>query len=164
MAQEFSFDIVSNTDMQEVSNAIQQAKKELATRFDFKGSKSEIDLKDDEILLVSDDEKKLESVKDILADKLVKRKVSLKAIDYQKLEDAALGTVRQRAKIVQGIESEKAKAIVKAIKDAKLKVQVSIQKDQVRVTGRNKDELQRAIQLAKEGNFGIPLQFVNYRG
>jgi len=96
--------------------------------------------------------------------KLVKRKVSLKAIDYQKLEQATLGTVRQKAKIVQGIESDKAKAIVKAIKDAKIKVQAAIQGDQVRVTGRSKDDLQRAINTIKENDFGIPLQFINYRG
>src|SRR5687767_237628 len=164
MAQEFSFDVVSKTDMQEVANAIQQAQKELAQRFDFKGSKSSIELTGEEIILVSDDEGKLRSVKDILESKLVKRKVSLKAIDYQKLEDAAMGTVRQRAKIVQGIESEKAKAIVKAIKDAKLKVQASIQSDQVRVTGRSKDDLQKAMSLVRESDYGIPLQFTNYRG
>ncbi len=164
MAQEFSFDVVSKTDMQEVANAIQQAQKELAQRFDFKGSKSTIELTADEIVLSSDDGGKLRSVKDIVETRLVKRKVSLKALDYAKVEPAAGGTVRQRAKIVQGIESEKAKAIVKTIKDAKLKVQVSIQSDQVRVVGRSKDELQKAISLVRENDFGIPLQFVNYRG
>jgi cyclic-di-GMP-binding protein len=164
MAQEFSFDVVSKTDMQEVTNAIQQAKRELSTRFDFKGSKSEIDLTGEEIVLLSDDQQKLKSVRDILEDKLVKRKVSLKAMDYQKVEDASMGTVRQRAKIVQGIETDKAKEIVRAIKDAKIKVQASIQADQVRVTGKTKDELQRAISLVREKDFGIPLQFVNYRG
>ena len=164
MAQEFTFDIVSKTEMQEVANAIQQAQKELAQRFDFKGSKSSIELAADEIVLISDDEGKLRSVKDIVESKLVKRKVSLKAIDYGKVEQSAGATVRQRAKIVQGIESEKAKAIVKTIKDAKLKVQASIQGEQVRVAGRNKDELQRAIALVKENDFGIPLQFTNYRG
>jgi cyclic-di-GMP-binding protein len=164
MAQEFSFDIVSKTDMQEVSNAVQQAQKELATRFDFKGSRSEIDLKDDEVVLVSDDEGKLRSVKDILEGRLVKRKVSLKALDYQKVEQASMGTVRQRAKIVQGIETEKARAIVKLIKDAKLKVQASIQADQVRVTGRSKDDLQQTMGLVRQQDFGIPLQFTNYRG
>jgi cyclic-di-GMP-binding protein len=164
MAQEFSFDVVSKTDMQEVANAIQQAKRELSTRFDFKGSKSEIDLTGEEIVLLSDDQQKLKSVRDILEEKLVKRKVSIKAMDYQKIEDAALGTVRQRAKIVQGIETDKAKEIVRAIKDAKIKVQASIQADQVRVTGKTKDELQRAIALVREKDFGIPLQFVNYRG
>jgi uncharacterized protein YajQ (UPF0234 family) len=164
MAQEFSFDIVSKTEMQEVSNAVQQAQKELAQRFDFKGSKSEIELKDEELVLVSDDEGKLRSLKDIVESKLVKRKVSLKAFDYGKIEAAALGTVRQRAKIVQGIEIEKAKAIVRTIKDAKLKVQASIQADQVRVTGRSKDDLQRAMSLVRDNDFGIPLQFTNYRG
>ena len=164
MAQEFSFDIVSKTEMQEVANAIQQAQKELAQRFDFKGSKSSIELSGEEIVLVSDDEGKLVSVKDILESKLVKRKVSLKSLEYQKLEQAAGSTVRQRAKIVQGIETEKAKAIVKAIKDAKVKVQASIQADQVRVVGRSKDDLQKAMSIAREGDYGIPLQFTNYRG
>jgi len=164
MAQEFSFDIVSKTDSQEVANAVQQAQKELAQRFDFKGSKSSIELTAEEIILVSDDEGKLRSVKDILESRLVKRQVSLKALEYDKLEDASMGTVRQRAKIVQGIESDKAKAIVKAIKDAKLKVQASIQADQVRVVGRSKDDLQRAMAVVKGGDYGIPLQFTNYRG
>jgi cyclic-di-GMP-binding protein len=164
MAQEFSFDIVSKTELQEVANAVQQAQKELAQRFDFKGSKSSIELTGEELVLVSDDEGKLRSVKEILESKLVKRHVSLKAIDYQTLEAASMGTVRQKAKIVQGIEIEKAKAIVKKIKDAKIKVQASIQSDQVRVTGRAKDDLQRAMGLVKESDFGIPLQFTNYRG
>ncbi len=164
MAQEFSFDVVSKTDMQEVANAIQQAQKELAQRFDFKGSKSAIELTNDEIVLSSDDEGKLRSVKDIVESKLVKRKVSLKALDYGKVEPAVGGTVRQRAKIVQGIESEKAKAIVRTIKDAKLKVQASIQSDQVRIVGRSKDDLQKAIALVREQDFGIALQFTNYRG
>jgi uncharacterized protein YajQ (UPF0234 family) len=164
LAQEFSFDVVSKTEMQEVSNAVQQAQKELAQRFDFKGSKSSIELAAEEIVLASDDEGKLRSVKDILESKLVKRGVSLKAMDYGVLEQAMGGTVRQRAKIVQGIEIEKAKAIVKAIKEAKLKVQASIQSDQVRVTGRTKDDLQKAIALVKGKDFGIPLQFTNYRG
>src|SRR5437667_4971359 len=164
MAQEFSFDVVSKTDMQEVSNAIQQAQKELAQRFDFKSSKSSIELSPEEIVLISDDEGKLRSVKDIVETKLVKRGVALKALDYGKIEPAAGGTVRQRATIVQGIEMEKAKAIVRTIKDAKLKVQASIQSDQVRVTGRSKDDLQKAMALVREQDFGIPLQFTNYRG
>jgi uncharacterized protein YajQ (UPF0234 family) len=164
MAQDFSFDVVSKTDMQEVANAIQQAQKELAQRFDFKGSKSSIELAAEELVLVSDDEGKLVSVKDIVETKLVKRKVSLKALDYGKIEPAAGGTVRQKAKIVQGIEIEKAKEIVKTIKDAKVKVQASIQADQVRVVGRSKDDLQRAMTLVRETDYGIPLQFTNYRG
>ncbi len=163
MAQEFSFDVVSKTDMQEVANAIQQAQKELAQRFDFKGSKSSIELGADEIVLTSDDEGKLRSVKDIVETRLVRRKVSLKALDYASVEPAAGGTVRQRAKIVQGIESEKAKAVVRTLKDSKIKVQASIQSDQVRVTGRSKDDLQKAIALLRENDFGIPLQFTNYR-
>jgi uncharacterized protein YajQ (UPF0234 family) len=164
MPQEFSFDVVSKTDMQEVANAVQQAQKELAQRFDFKGSKSSIELTKEELILLSDDEGKLRSVKDILESRLVKRKVALKALDYGNVEQATMGTVRQHAKIVQGIEGEKAKAIVKAIKDAKLKVQASIQSDQVRVVGRSKDDLQRAIAVIKENDFAIPLQFTNYRG
>jgi len=164
MPQDFSFDIVSKTDMQEVRNAIEQAKKELAQRFDFKGSKSEIDLKDDEIILFSDDELKLKSLRDIVESRLVKRQVSLKSLDYQKVEQASLGGVRLKAKITQGIQSEKAKAIVKRIKDAKLKVQAAIQGDQLRVTGRTKDDLQKAIALVKGEDFGVPLQFTNYRG
>jgi uncharacterized protein YajQ (UPF0234 family) len=164
MPQDFSFDIVSKTEMQEVTNAVQQAQKELAQRFDFKGSKSSIELTAEEIVLVSDDEGKLRSVKDILETKLVKRGVSLKALEYATLEQAAGGTVRQKAKIVQGIEIEKAKAIVKAIKEAKLKVQASIQSDQVRVTGRAKDDLQKAMAVVKGNDYGIALQFTNYRG
>jgi uncharacterized protein YajQ (UPF0234 family) len=164
VAQDCSFDIVSKTDMQEVANAIQQAQKELAQRFDFKGSKSSIELTPEEIVLISDNEGKLRSVKEIVEGKLVKRKVSLKALDYATVEPSSGGTVRQRAKIVQGIETEKAKTIVRTLKDAKLKVQASIQSDQVRVTGRNKDELQKAIALVREQDFGIPLQFTNYRG
>jgi uncharacterized protein YajQ (UPF0234 family) len=162
--QEFSFDIVSKTEMQEVANAVQQAQKELAQRFDFKGSKSSIELTGEEIEVNSDDEGKLRSVKEILESKLVKRHVALKALDYGKIEPAQMGTVRQKAKIVQGIEIEKAKAIVRTIKDAKVKVQASIQSDQVRVVGRSKDDLQRAMALVKENDYGIPLQFTNYRG
>jgi uncharacterized protein YajQ (UPF0234 family) len=164
MPQDFSFDVVSKTDLQEVANAVQQAQKELAQRFDFKGSKSSIELAEEEITLVSDNDGKLIQVKDVLETKLVKRHVALKALEYGKLEQASMGTVRQKAKIVQGIESEKAKAIVKTIKDAKVKVQASIQGDQVRITGRNKDDLQKAIALIKENDYGIPLQFTNYRG
>ncbi|HEY5610529.1 MAG TPA: YajQ family cyclic di-GMP-binding protein [Thermoanaerobaculia bacterium] len=166
MAQENSFDVVSKLDMQEVANAIQQAKKEIETRFDFKGSKSDIELreKDSEIVLTSDDEVKLKSVKDVLETRLVKRKVHLKSLDYQKLEPATMGTVRQHVRLIQGLDSEKAKAIVKAIKETKIKVQASIQSDQVRVVGKNRDDLQKVIQLLREGDFGVPLQFVNYRG
>ena len=165
MPQDFSFDVVSKVDLQEVSNAVQQASKEIATRFDFRASASKVELRDKEleIVLTSDDEHKMKSVVDILETKLVRRGVAVKALDYGRAEPAAGGTVRQVAKIQQGIPSEKAKEIVKAIKDRKLKVQASIQADQVRVSGRAKDELQSAIALLKERDFGLPIQFTNYR-
>ena len=165
MAQEFSFDVVSKVDLQEVSNAVQQAGKEIGTRFDFRGSKSAIEWneKDLALTLTSDDEMKLKSVVDILETRLVKRGIAVKAVDYGKVEPAAGATVRQVAKVQQGIPSEKAKAIVKAIKDQKLKVQASIQADQVRVAGRSKDELQTAMTLLRGRDFGVPLQFTNYR-
>jgi hypothetical protein len=165
MPQDFSFDVVSRVDLQEVSNAVQQASKEIATRFDFRGSASKIELREKELemVLVSDDEHKLKSVIDILETRLVRRGVAVKALDYGKIEPAAGATVRQVAKIQQGIPSEKAKEIVKAIKDRKLKVQASIQADQVRVAGRSKDDLQSAMAIVREGEFGLPLQFTNYR-
>jgi hypothetical protein len=165
MPQDFSFDVVSKVDLQEVSNAVAQASKEIATRFDFRGSASKIELRDKdlEVVLASDDEHKLKSVVDVLETKLVRRGVAVKALDYGRVEPAAGGTVRQVAKIQQGIPSEKAKEIVKAIKDRKLKVQASIQADQVRVVGRSKDDLQSAITVIRERDFGLPLQFTNYR-
>jgi uncharacterized protein YajQ (UPF0234 family) len=165
MAQDFSFDVVSKVDLQEVSNAVQQAGKEIATRFDFRGSASKIEWneKDLALTLTSDDAHKLKSVVDILETRLVKRGIAVKSLDYGRIEDAAGATVRQVATIQQGIASEKAKEIVKAIKDKKLKVQASIQGDQVRVSGRVKDELQTAMALLRAGDFGVPLQFVNYR-
>jgi len=163
--QDFSFDVVSKVDLQEVANAVQQASKEIATRFDFRGSASKIELKDKEleVVLISDDEHKLKSVIDILETKLVRRHVAVKALDYGKVEAAAGGTVRQVAKIQQGIPSEKAKEITKAVKDSKLKVQAQIQGEQVRVLGKSKDELQSAIAFLKGKDFGIDLQFINYR-
>jgi cyclic-di-GMP-binding protein len=165
MAQEFSFDVVSKVDLQEVQNAVQQATKEISTRFDFRGSKSKIEWNEKELTLTltSDDEGKLKSVKDILETRLVKRGVAVKSLDYQKVEPAAMSTVRQVAKIQQGIVSEKAKEIVKAIKDKKLKVQAAIQGDQVRVSGRAKDDLQEVMALLRAADFGVPLQFTNYR-
>ena len=165
MAQEFSFDVVSKVDLQEVLNAVQQASKEIATRFDFRGSKSKVEWNEKELTLTmtSDDEGKLKSVKDILETRLVKRGVAVRSLDYQKVEPAAMGTVRQDVKIQQGIASEKAKEIVKAIKDKKLKVQAAIQGDQVRVSGRAKDDLQEVMALLRAGDFGVPLQFTNYR-
>jgi uncharacterized protein YajQ (UPF0234 family) len=165
MAQDFSFDVVSKVDLQEVSNAVQQASKEIATRFDFRGSASKIEWNEKELTLTlaSDDAYKLKSVVDILESRLVKRGVAIKALDFGKVEDAAGATVKQIVKVQQGIPSEKAKDIVKAIKDRKMKVQASIQADQVRVSGRNKDALQEVISLLKGGDFGLPLQFTNYR-
>lgn len=165
MAEEHSFDVVCNVDMQEVTNAVQQAVKEISQRFDFKGSKSSIDLDKDKgaITLVSDDEQKLKSVIDILQSKLVKRSISLKALIYGKVEQASGGTVRQVVTLQQGIPQEKAKEIVRLIKDTKLKVNAEIQKDQVRVRGKNIDDLQTLIGKIKEKDFGIPVQFLNYR-
>jgi uncharacterized protein YajQ (UPF0234 family) len=164
MADEFSFDVVSKLNLQEVENAVHQANKEIQTRFDFKGSVSHIDWDKKEIVtLYSDDEQKLKSVIDILQSKLVKRGVSLQALDYQKIEVAERATVRQPVKMKQGIESEKAKAIVRAVKDAKLKVQASIQGDQLRVSSKSKDELQATMNFLRGQDYGLPLQFTNYR-
>ena len=165
VAQDFSFDVVSRVDLQEVQNAVQQASKEIATRFDFRGSASKIEWneKDLALTLTSDDEHKLKSVVDILETRLVKRGIAVKALDFGKVEPAAGATVRQIVKVQQGIPIEKAKDIVRAIKDHKLKVQASIQADQVRVTSRSKDELQAAQALIRGGEFGLPLQFANYR-
>lgn len=162
---ENSFDIVSKVDLQEVSNAIQQAMKEIGQRFDFRGSKSSIELDKvkNEIQIVSDDEYKLKNVIDILQSKLIKREVPLKALDYGKVESAALSTVKQTITLQQGIPTEKAKEIVKEIKNSKLKVQAEIQKDQLRVKAKKIDDLQAVIQLLKEKDFDIHLEFVNYR-
>lgn len=164
MADDFSFDVVSKLNLQEVENAVMQANKEMQTRFDFKGSISRVDWDKKELLtLFSDDEQKLKSVIDVLQGKLIKRGVSLQSLDYQKLEAAEKATVRQGVKMKQGIESEKAKAIVRAIKDAKLKVQASIQGDQLRVTSKSKDELQATMNFLRGQDYGLPLQFTNYR-
>jgi uncharacterized protein YajQ (UPF0234 family) len=165
MADEHSFDAVSKVDLQEVLNAVQQTTKEISQRFDFKGSKSSIELNKDkhEITLVSDDESKLKTVIDILQTKLVKRSVSLKALSYGKIEPAAGNTVRQIVTLQQGIPVEKAKDIVKLIKDAKMKVQAEIQKDQVRVRAKKIDDLQAVISLLKGKDLGIHIEFINYR-
>ncbi len=163
MAAENSFDIVSKIDMAEVTNAVSQAMKEISQRFDFKGSKSNIAQEKDALVIISDDEYKLRSVVDILQTKLVKRGVPIKNLSYGKVEAALAGTVRQRLTLQQGIPTDKAKEIVKAIKDAKMKVQASIQSDQVRVSGKNRDDLQAVIQLLKGKEFNLELQFTNYR-
>ena len=162
---EHSFDVVSKVDLEEVSNAVQQAMKEIGQRFDFRGSKSSIglDKEKNEITLISDDEYKLKSVIDILQGKLVKRKVPLKALSYGKVEDAASNTVRQIITLQQGIQTEKCKEIVKIIKGTKLKVQSEIQKDQLRVRAKKIDDLQAVMQILKEKDLGIHIEFVNYR-
>ena len=161
---ENTFDIVSKVDLQEVSNAIQNALKEIHTRFDLKNTKSDIQLEGKEALvLTSSDEYKLKAVNDILQTKLVKRGVPLKALTYGAVESAAGSTVRQRITMQQGIPTEKAREIVKLIKDSKKKVQASIQGDTVRVSGKDRDTLQEIIALLKQKDFGIDMQFTNYR-
>ncbi len=165
MAKNCSFDVVSNVDLQEVKNAVNQAMMEIRQRFDFKGSKSEISLdeKVPALNLISDDDHKIKSVVDILESKLVKRKVSLKALSYGKVEPAGGNTVRQAIQLQQGIPQEKGKEIVKAIKGMKTKVQGQVMDDQVRVSGKNRDDLQVVIAELKEKDFGIAMSFTNYR-
>jgi len=163
MAKESSFDIVSKVNLNEVSNAINIAMKEISTRYDFKGSKSDISLDKDDLVLVSDDEFKLNQLKDILIGKFIKRSVPIKNLDFQKIEPAAGGTVRQRAKLIQGIDKENAKKINKLIKDSGLKVKSQIQDDQLRVSGKNKDDLQKVIASIREADLPIDVQFINYR-
>jgi len=164
MASSCSFDVVSNVEIQEVKNAIETARKEVRQRYDLKGSKSEIKLEDDkEIIISSDDEYKLTAVNDILQSKLIKRGISLKALDYKKVEKALGGTARQHITLQQGIASEKAREISKVIRDSKVKATAQIQGDQLRVTSKSRDILQDIIQLLKSQDFGIDLQFTNYR-
>lgn len=163
MAKENSFDIVSKTDYAEVTNAINQATKEILQRFDFKGSHATVELQSKDLVLSAEDETKLRNMNDILQSKLVKRGISLKALDYQKAEPAAGGTVRQLVKIQQGIPIEKAKEVVKFIKDSKLKVQASIQGETVRISGKDRDTLQSVMAALKAKDFGIDMKFDNYR-
>ncbi len=163
MAKENSFDIVSKTDYAEIDNALNQTTKEVAQRFDFKGSKATVELADKDLIMTAEDETRLRNMNDILQSKFIKRGISLKALDYQKIEAAAGGTVRQTVKIQQGIPIEKAKEIVKYIKDAKLKVQASIQGETVRVSGKDRDVLQETIAKLKSNEFGIDMQFDNFR-
>jgi uncharacterized protein YajQ (UPF0234 family) len=160
-----SFDVVSKVEMQEVKNAIDQALKEIHQRFDFKGTKTELTLKEKELelVIVSDDEYKLKSVVDILKAKLIKRNVSIRAFAFGVVEPALGGTMRQVAKIQSGLSTDKAKEITKAIKEGKQKVQAQIQGDQVRVQSKSRDELQTVIALLRAKDFGIDLQFINYR-
>jgi uncharacterized protein YajQ (UPF0234 family) len=159
-----SFDVVSEVDHQEVRNAVDQAGRELHTRFDFKGTDSTIDLSEAELTLRSSTEDRLKAVRQVLEEKLVRRSVSLKALDYGKIEEASGGTARQTAKIVAGVSSDKAKEINKTIKDLSLKgIQSQTQGEQVRVSGKKRDDLQSVIAALKERDFGIPLQFTNFR-
>ncbi len=162
---DFSFDVVSKVDMAEVVNAVNQSTKEMQTRFDFRGSKAAITLdeKKGELTLIADDEMKLTNVVDILQTKLVKRGVSLKALEYSKAEEALGGTLRQLVTLKQGIAQEKAKQMTAAIRDAKIKVKAEIRGDELRISGAKKDDLQAAIQLLRDKDYGLELQFINYR-
>jgi cyclic-di-GMP-binding protein len=163
MAKENSFDIVSKIDYAEITNALNQTNKEVSQRFDFKGSKANVELTEKDLLLFAEDETRLRNMNDIFQSKIIKRGISLKALDYQKIEPAAGGTVRQTVKIQQGIPIDKAKEIVRFIKDEKLKVQASIQGETVRVSGKDRDTLQDTIAKLKAKDFGIDMQFDNYR-
>jgi len=163
MAKDCSFDIVSEVDMQEMDNAVNQTTKEIGQRYDFKGSKAEIVLDKDSLKLSAEDEYKLGAMLDILRTKMVKRNVPLKCLDVGKIESAFSGTVKQAVAIQKGISKEKGKAVIGYIKEQKLKVQAQIMDDQLRVVGAKKDDLQAVIQKLKEKDFGIELQFINFR-
>jgi uncharacterized protein YajQ (UPF0234 family) len=160
-----SFDVVSKIDLAEVSNAVQQALKEITQRYDLKDSKSNIELKekDNKLILTSQDEYKLKAVTEILGQKLVKRQVPLKGLSYGTVDAAAGSSVKQEVSLQQGVPTEKAREIVKKIKDSKLKVQASIQGDFIRVSGKDRDTLQSAIKLLRDSDFGIDMQFINFR-
>ena len=163
MASDFSFDVVSKPDMQEVKNALQQVEREISTRYDFKDSVSELSLEGEVIKLHSDDEYRLAALVDVLQSKLVRRSIDLKFLDYGKIEPATKGTVRQDVTIKTGIPTDKAKQITKMIKDQGFKVTTQIQDEQVRVSSKSKDDLQKVITYLKGASLDIPLQFVNYR-
>jgi uncharacterized protein YajQ (UPF0234 family) len=158
-----SFDVVSKVDLQEVDNAINQTRKEIEQRYDFKGTHNEISLEKDAINILGADDYKLDAVIDVLKGKLVRRNLSPKCLDFGKKEPASGGAMRQRIAIVQGISKEKGKDVIKAIKDSKLKVQAQIMEDQLRVTGKQIDDLQAVIALLKGQDFGIELQYINFR-
>ena len=163
MSSEYSFDVVSRVEKQSLADAVSQAAREIATRFDFRNSKSSIELGEKGITIIADDELKLKNVVDILQSKCVKRGVSLKALSFAKAEPAAHGTLRQTVTIQQGIDGDRAKRLVNAIKDSKLKVTTRIQDEQLRVTGKSKDDLQKVIELVKGLPLDYAVQFVNYR-
>ncbi len=165
MAQQFSFDVVSEVDPQEVDNAINQARKEVEQRYDFKGSNTKIDWnpKEHTIVLHTSDDMKLRALQEILNGKMIKRSVSLKALDYQKAEEATGMSLRQTIKIKHGLEGEQAKTVTKLVKELKMKVQAQIQGDAVRIVGKSKDDLQEAIATLRAQTFEFPIQFTNYR-
>ncbi|MGE5583381.1 MAG: YajQ family cyclic di-GMP-binding protein [Bacillota bacterium] len=163
MANESSFDVVSQVNLQEVDNALNQTVKEINQRYDFKGTKNELRLEKDQVKILAADDFKLKSIIDIFQTKLIKRGVSIKNLDYGKVEDASGGSKRQIIKIKQGIDSEKAKEIVKDIKGLNLKVQAQIMSDQIRISGKSKDELQTVIQFLRGRDYQLDLQFINYR-
>lgn len=163
MAKDCSFDIVSEVDLQELDNAVNQAVKELGQRFDYRGSKAKIIMEENQIKLIADDDFKLQGVIDILHSKVLKRGISLKFFDYGKIEPASQGTIRQLVTIKKGISREQARDVLAAIKDSKIKVQAQIMDDQVRVSGKNKDDLQNIMAKLRQGDFGVDLQFVNFR-
>jgi cyclic-di-GMP-binding protein len=163
MAVQNSFDIVSKFDSQELRNAIDQAMREITTRYDLKDSKTEIDQEDDKLVINTSDEMSLRAVRDILESKALRREISLKVFDYQKEEDASGGRIRQEVKLRQGLNDEMAKQISKDIRTEFKKVKPQIQGDLIRVTAKSRDELQDVIQLVKSGDYDMPLQFTNYR-
>ena len=163
MAAENSFDIACKIDMQEVTNALDQARREIETRYDLKGSKNEVTLEKTDITITAPDDMKLKAVVDILQSRLHKRGVPLKALTYGNVEQASGGALRQKIALQQGIPIEKAKEIVRMIKDSKVRVQAAIQEDHVRVSGKNRDDLQKIIAMFREKDLGIALQFTNYR-
>ena len=158
-----SFDVVSRVDLQEVDNALNQTRKEVAQRYDLKDSKTEIDWDEKEIVITSADDFKVKAVVDVLQSKLVRRNVPVKNLDYGKIEPAAGSRARQAIAVQQGIETEKAREITKKIKSSGIKVQAQITEDEVRVSGKKRDDLQAAIQMLRAEDFGLALQFVNFR-
>ena len=163
MSKDSSFDVVSQMDMQELDNALNQTQKEIAQRYDFRGSTAKIELKDNELKVAAEDDYKLGAILDILRQRMAKRGLPLRGLEPGKIESASKGTVRKTVKIKQGIDKDKARDIVAAIKASKLKVTTQQQDDQIRVTGAKKDDLQEVIYLLKSGDFGVDLQFINMR-
>lgn len=162
-SQEFSFDIVSKVDMAEVKNAVNQAQKELENRYDFRGTAAKIDFDEKDVSLTADDEFRMDQLKDIVFSKLIKRNVDARSIEYGKMEPGPGVSVKQKVSFKQGIEQDKAKSLIKQIKDKGLKVNAQIQGDQLRVSGKSKDDLQKAITFVKSLDLEFPVDFINYR-